>query len=160
MQAWEERYYDRLEAKEEGRTQGMEEGMDILLLKQIRKKLAKGLTATEIADMLEESEDKIRHMAETIEAHRRWMKKSFWKYCKAVHPQNKRPGSAGFKPVLPAALQSVSLSVRFLQLSQHFSLPAPSARHTGIHCTAWGSPVLCHTDNRAGKHIFFRFSPC
>ena len=69
MQAWEERYYDRLEAKEEGRTQGMEEGMDILLLKQIRKKLAKGLTAAEIADMLEESEDKIRHMAETIEAH-------------------------------------------------------------------------------------------
>lgn len=69
MQAWEERYYDRLEAKEEGRTQGMEEGMDILLLKQIRKKLAKGFTATEIADMLEESEDKIRHMAETIEAH-------------------------------------------------------------------------------------------
>ena len=43
--------------------------MDILLLKQIRKKLAKGLTATEIADMLGESEDKIRHMAETIEAH-------------------------------------------------------------------------------------------
>ena len=73
MQAWEERYYDRLEAREEGltegRTQGMEEGMDILLLKQIRKKLAKGFTATEIADMLEESEDKIRHMAETIEAH-------------------------------------------------------------------------------------------
>ena len=61
MQAWEERYYDRLEAKEEGRTQG--------ILKQIRKKLAKGFTATEIADMLEESEDKIRHMAETIEAH-------------------------------------------------------------------------------------------
>lgn len=73
MQAWEERYYDRLEAKEEGltegRTQGMEEGMDLLLLKQIRKKLAKGLTAAKIADMLEEPEDKIRHMAETIEAH-------------------------------------------------------------------------------------------
>ena len=73
MQAWEERYYDRLEAKEEGltegRTQGMEEGMDLLLLKQIRKKLAKGLTAAKTADMLEEPEDKIRHMAETIEAH-------------------------------------------------------------------------------------------
>ena len=73
MQAWEERYYDRLEAKEEGltegRTQGMEEGMDLLLLKQIRKKLAKGLTAAKIADMLEEPEDKIRHMAETIGAH-------------------------------------------------------------------------------------------
>ena len=73
MQALEERYYDKLEAKEEGltegRTQGMEEGMDLLLLKQIRKKLAKGLTAAKIADMLEEPEDKIRHMAETIEAH-------------------------------------------------------------------------------------------
>lgn len=41
----------------------------ILYYKQIRKKLAKGLTAAEIADMLEESEDKIRHMAETIESH-------------------------------------------------------------------------------------------
>ena len=43
--------------------------MDLLLLKHIRKKLAKGLTAAKIADMLEEPEDKIRHMAETIEAH-------------------------------------------------------------------------------------------
>lgn len=57
MQSWEEQYYYR---KDGGR---------ILLLSQIRKKLAKGLTYAEIADALEEPEDQIRYMARLIETH-------------------------------------------------------------------------------------------
>ena len=69
MQAWEERYYDRKEAREEGRNEGRVEGSELLLLEMIRKKLDKQRTCAEIADTLEQPEDKIRHIIEVIESH-------------------------------------------------------------------------------------------
>lgn len=75
MQAWEERYYDKLEAQEEGRAEGREqgikegriegraegikEGAHNKLREQVEKKLKKGKTVPEIADALEESEETI-----------------------------------------------------------------------------------------------------
>ena len=53
MQAWEEKYYER----EEGR----EEGSKFKLLEQIIKKLRKDKTPETIADELEEDEDTIQH---------------------------------------------------------------------------------------------------
>ena len=65
MQAWEERELDKQEAREEGRLLGLEEGRllgqeeglaqgkSLLLKNQIRKKLQKGLSPEEIADVLE-----------------------------------------------------------------------------------------------------------
>ncbi len=64
MQAWEEKIYERMEAKEEG----IEEGRAGLLLSQIEKKLVKGKTVSQIADELEEEisviEDMIRKLEE------------------------------------------------------------------------------------------------
>ena len=54
MQAWEEKYYER----EEGR----EEGSKFKLLEQITKKLRKDKTPETIADELEEDLDTIRHL--------------------------------------------------------------------------------------------------
>ena len=54
MQAWEEKYYER----EEGR----EEGTKFKLLEQITKKLRKDKTPETIADELEEDLDTIRHL--------------------------------------------------------------------------------------------------
>ena len=69
MQAWEERYYDRKEAREEGQKEGRVEGGDLLLLEMVRKNLDKQRTCTEIADALEQPEDKIRHIIQVIESH-------------------------------------------------------------------------------------------
>ena len=46
MQAWEEKYYEREEGKEEGRL--------MTLVNQVCRKLTKGMNAVDIADMLEE----------------------------------------------------------------------------------------------------------
>ena len=54
MQAWEEKYYER----EEGR----EEGSKFKLLEQLTKKLRKDKTPEIIAEELEEDEDTIRHL--------------------------------------------------------------------------------------------------
>ncbi len=67
MQAWEERYYDREEARqkgrEEGRAEGREEGRLSKLRELVEKKLAKGMTLEEIADMLEEDLETVRCIA-------------------------------------------------------------------------------------------------
>ena len=67
MQAWEERYYDREEARqkgrEEGRAEGREEGRLSKLRELVKKKLAKGMTLEEIADMLEEDLETVRCIA-------------------------------------------------------------------------------------------------
>ena len=52
MQAWEEKYYEREEGREEGRMN--------TLVSQVCRKLAKGMEAAAIADMLEEEEDVIQ----------------------------------------------------------------------------------------------------
>ncbi len=52
MQAWEEKYYEREEGREEGRIE--------TLVSLVCKKLAKGMDATAIAEMLEEEADEIK----------------------------------------------------------------------------------------------------
>lgn len=63
MQAWEEKYYER----EEGRIEGREEGRIKILVTQVCKKLAKGMEAPDIADMLEEEESVIQNICDAAE---------------------------------------------------------------------------------------------
>ena len=63
MQAWEEKCYDRMEAREEGR----EEGRAEILKQMIGKKLDKGKTIPEIADALEMDEGLVRKFADQLE---------------------------------------------------------------------------------------------
>ena len=67
MQAWEEKYYEREEGREEGRIAGREEGRIYNLARLVCKKLAKGMEAAAIADMLEEDEDVIRNICNIAE---------------------------------------------------------------------------------------------
>ena len=71
MQAWEERYFDKLESREEGRKEGKKEGLlegQLQHLKdQIAKKLARGKTVEEIADALEESVDTIERLMRELQ---------------------------------------------------------------------------------------------
>lgn len=70
MQAWEERYYDKQEAREEGLAEGLAEGIQIgssnHLKEQVRKKLAKNNTIEEIVDALEEDISVIRDIIEEL----------------------------------------------------------------------------------------------
>lgn len=59
MQAWEEKYYEREEGREEGR-------METLVI-QVCKKLVKGMEAADIADMLEEEEGVIQNICDAAE---------------------------------------------------------------------------------------------
>lgn len=56
MQAWEEKYYEREEGREEGRL--------MTLVNQVCRKLAKGMDAADIADMLEEEESMIQDICD------------------------------------------------------------------------------------------------
>lgn len=58
MQKWEERVYDRLEGKAEGKA--------IRLVEQIQKKCAKGKSFSQIADEVEEEQESIREYYEAI----------------------------------------------------------------------------------------------
>lgn len=64
MQDWEEKYYERQEALEEGRA----EGEHNKLKKLVAKKMQKGKSAEEIAGDLEESPETIRHVIAEIES--------------------------------------------------------------------------------------------
>ena len=74
MQAWEEKYYDKKEAREEGLAEGRSEGLALgraegeqnKLRQQIEKKLARGKSVSEIAEALEESEETVRRIIENI----------------------------------------------------------------------------------------------
>ena len=59
MQAWEEKYYDKLEAREEGLAEGMR-----IVIRMICRKLRKGLSVQEIAEDLEEDEALISSICE------------------------------------------------------------------------------------------------
>lgn len=65
MQAWEEKILDRLDALEEGRS----EGRTIEQLDLIRKKMSKGLSCQAIAEFLETEEDDIRTLMNCIASH-------------------------------------------------------------------------------------------
>lgn len=75
MQAWEEKYYDKKEAREEGLAEGRSEGLALgraegeqnKLRQQIEKKLARGKSVSEIAEALEEEEDTVRKMIQEIQ---------------------------------------------------------------------------------------------
>lgn len=58
MQKWEERVYDRLEGKAEGKI--------IRLVEQIQKKCAKGKSLLQIADEVEEEHEAIRSIYEAV----------------------------------------------------------------------------------------------
>ena len=74
-QAWEERYYDKEEARQEGLEEGRQEGREIgkqegkqeAIKNLIRKKLKKGCSAEEIADILEEELGMIQGLIDEIE---------------------------------------------------------------------------------------------
>lgn len=76
MQAWEERYYDKQEAREEGlaegraegRIEGRIEGRASMMKELIEKKLQKGKSVEEIADSLEESVDTIQALINKMNA--------------------------------------------------------------------------------------------
>ena len=77
MQAWEEKIYERREAREEGREEGLAEGRREgiaegerrKLQHQIQKKLEKNMSIEEIADMLEEDIDVIQELAKELSTH-------------------------------------------------------------------------------------------
>ena len=56
MQAWEEKYYDKLEAREEGLAEGRAEGELRVVIRMTCKKMRKGLSVQEITEDLEEDE--------------------------------------------------------------------------------------------------------
>lgn len=68
MQAWEERYYDRLEAREAGLAEGRAEGELRAVLRMICKKLRKGLSDQEIVEDLEEDESLISAICKAAES--------------------------------------------------------------------------------------------
>lgn len=57
MQAWEEKWYDRKEAREEGLAAGRTEGELQLIIRQICRKLRKNLNLQEVCKELEETEE-------------------------------------------------------------------------------------------------------
>lgn len=70
-ESWEEGHRTGLEeghrtGLEEGHRIGLEKGREEILVKQIKKKLEKGLTPEEIADMLEEEEKMIKDLIERM----------------------------------------------------------------------------------------------
>ena len=64
MQAWEEKYYEREEGKEEGRL--------MTLVNQVCRKLTKGMNAVDIADMLEEEMAAIAPIYDLLKSHPDW----------------------------------------------------------------------------------------
>lgn len=52
--------------KEEGRIQGLTEGLELKLTEQVGKKIRKGYSIIEIADMLEEDEETIKRIVEKL----------------------------------------------------------------------------------------------
>ncbi|WP_138263759.1 Rpn family recombination-promoting nuclease/putative transposase [[Clostridium] hylemonae] len=67
MQAWEEKYYEKEEARKEGLREGQEQGAKKQLIELIKKKLEKGKSVEEIADALEEGTDKIEKLIKEME---------------------------------------------------------------------------------------------
>lgn len=68
MQEWEERIYLQQEARAEGEAAGE----SVKLIKQVRKKAAKGVTAEACADMLEEEVYLIEKIYDMIKANPDW----------------------------------------------------------------------------------------
>ena len=67
MQAWEEKIYERREAREEGLAEGMLAGEQKKLKDMVFKKLKKGMTVEEIAELFEEDVETVRMLAEELD---------------------------------------------------------------------------------------------
>ena len=67
MKFWEEKERIRREALEEGREEGRAVGETVSLLRIIQRKVSRGKTLAEIADELEDSEEAIRPLYETVQ---------------------------------------------------------------------------------------------
>ena len=67
MKFWEEKERIRREALEEGREEGRAVGETVSLLRIIQRKVSRGKTLAEIADELEDSEETIRPLYETVQ---------------------------------------------------------------------------------------------
>ena len=61
MQAWEERIYDKEEAREEG--------MCIHIISLVKSNLSKGVSVSDIARFMDEEEDSIEKIASAIRSH-------------------------------------------------------------------------------------------
>ena len=66
MQAWEEKYYKKEEARKEGLQEGLQNGARNKLKDQVKKKLEKGKSLEEIADALEETEEMIQELIQEL----------------------------------------------------------------------------------------------
>jgi hypothetical protein len=66
MQAWEEKYYEREEGREEGLTIGRSEGETLKIIAQIQKKVRKAKSLEDIADDLEERAEDISGIYEIV----------------------------------------------------------------------------------------------
>lgn len=69
MQAWEERIYDKEEAREEGLAEGLVEGACIRTISLVKRNLSKGVSVSDIAQFMGEAEDSIEKIADTIRCH-------------------------------------------------------------------------------------------
>lgn len=65
MQAWEERIYDKEEAREEG----FSEGMCIRTISLVKRNLSKGVSVSDIAQFMGETEDSVEKIADMIRCH-------------------------------------------------------------------------------------------
>lgn len=65
MQAWEERIYDKEEAREEG----FSEGMCIRTISLVKRNLSKGVSVLDIAQFMGETEDSVEKIADMIRCH-------------------------------------------------------------------------------------------
>ena len=66
MQAWEEKYYEKEEARKEGLQKGRAEGRKEERINLVKKKLEKGKSVEEIADALEETDETIRELMKEL----------------------------------------------------------------------------------------------
>ena len=66
MQAWEEKILEQEKAREEGHASGLREGLIQKLKELVEKKVQKGYSAEEIAEMLEEDIETIQKLIEEI----------------------------------------------------------------------------------------------
>ena len=69
MQAWEERIYDRQEAREDGREMGRKEQDFIKTITLVKKNMARGLSLKDIADFLDEDVSEVQKIADLIQQH-------------------------------------------------------------------------------------------
>jgi len=75
------RRLDRKEARTEGRTEGIECGKQIQIIQSAGKKIQKGISAEDAADMLEVSPDLIRQIYDAYREHPDWTAEEIYEYC-------------------------------------------------------------------------------